>query len=639
MAASLSGVFSLQEFTDAGGLMVAGRVYTFVSGTTTQKTAYTDAAGTVPHTYTSDGQGGQYIALNARGELPAPLFLASGAYDICLKRVDGTTVWTRYAVGASDASSSVLATFNAFVAQLLSSVGASIVGFIQAGTGAVARTVQSKLRESVSVMDFGAKGDGVTDDSPAFTAALAWARDNGKLITVPWTPTYYNLATTVSFPGHTANAVNATSINYGVRLLGLGGGGLSSRPKIQGNIAGFLFNLGGSDLAHVTYSDTLENLYLGNLSTSANTGCVKLGYVWDCTLKDCRFGSAGVNVDLGAWTMSSRFDNVRQDGTGSVAGTATTVAYGSLNGGLFTGAWAISMYGGSIFGCQYGFRGYGDITQSGRMDIEHVNVVFNFIAEGPYVFDAHIEDFDCLFTNDSSVYPSGFATAGGSAGSGECMFTYRGSFSNWRGATSPIVIRPLTVGRQFINLDDTYNKGGPYTVHNMSGAWNAVTDMTFGGGQSCVVSLKRTSPLPDFATTGWKPNYGATRTAKYIIINADRAETSGQFRLEGWTNRLQTEQVVKANFTPNATINQLITNGSSYSLTVTATGARPGDFVRVAFLNNAGTGGLPNGVLAFGTCTANDVVVINFLNASGGSLTVFGTTYAFVDPHDSTTVD
>jgi hypothetical protein len=69
---------------------------------------------------------------------------------------------------------------------------------------------------------------------PAFTAALAWARDNGKLITVPWTPTYYNLATTVSFPGHTANAVNATSINYGVRLLGLGGGGLSSRPKIQG---------------------------------------------------------------------------------------------------------------------------------------------------------------------------------------------------------------------------------------------------------------------------------------------------------------------------------------------------------------------------------------------------------------------
>jgi hypothetical protein len=43
---------------------------------------------------------------------------------------------------------------------------------------------------------------------------------------------------------------------------------------------------------------------------------------------------------------------------------------------------------------------------------------------------------------------------------------------------------------QFINLDDTYNKGGPYTVHNMSGAWNAVTDMTNGGGQRRVVSAQ-----------------------------------------------------------------------------------------------------------------------------------------------------
>lgn len=491
----------------------------------------------------------------------------------------------------------------------------------------------------VSVKQFGAKGDGATDDAPAFTAALAWARDTTKLITVPNVATYYNLNSTVSFPGHTANAVNATSINYGVRLLGLGGGGLSSRPKIQGNIAGFLFNLGGSDLAHVTYSDTLENLYFGNFSASASSGCVKLGYVWDCTLKDCRFGSAGVNVDLGAWTMSSRFDNVRQDGTGSVAGTATTVAYGSLNGGIFTGAWAVTIHGGSIFNCQYGFRGYGDITQSGRMDIEHVNVIFNFVAEGPYVFDVHIEDFDCLFTNDQSVYPAGFASAGGSAGTGDCMFTLKGSFSTWRGVTSPIVIRPLTAGRQFLNLDDTFNKGGPYSAHNLSGAWNAVTDMTNGNATPCVVSLKRTSPIPDFATTGWKPNYGTARTTKYAVIDADRAETSGQFRLEGWTNRLQTEQVLKANFTPNATVNVGIANGQSFSQGITATGARPGDFVRVAFLNNAGTGGLPNGVGWSYSVTANDTVVVNFVNNSGALATVFGTTYVFVDPHDPTSVD
>lgn len=43
-------------------------------------------------------------------------------------------------------------------------------GFIQAGTNAVARSVQSKLRDFVSVSDFGAVGDGVTNDTAALTA-------------------------------------------------------------------------------------------------------------------------------------------------------------------------------------------------------------------------------------------------------------------------------------------------------------------------------------------------------------------------------------------------------------------------------------------------------------------------------------
>jgi hypothetical protein len=49
--------------------------------------------------------------------------------------------------------------------------GAAAVQYLPAGTGAVATDVQSKLRESVSVKDFGAVGDGVTDDTAAFVAA------------------------------------------------------------------------------------------------------------------------------------------------------------------------------------------------------------------------------------------------------------------------------------------------------------------------------------------------------------------------------------------------------------------------------------------------------------------------------------
>jgi hypothetical protein len=56
------------------------------------------------------------------------------------------------------------------------------IDFLQAGVGAVVRNAQDKARETLSVTDFGATGDGVTDDGPAIIAAINAAIDSTKTI-------------------------------------------------------------------------------------------------------------------------------------------------------------------------------------------------------------------------------------------------------------------------------------------------------------------------------------------------------------------------------------------------------------------------------------------------------------------------
>jgi len=53
----------------------------------------------------------------------------------------------------------------------------------QGGTGAINRAINLKLNEQVSVFDFGAVGNGSTDDTASFNAA--WTSANPKAVLVP----------------------------------------------------------------------------------------------------------------------------------------------------------------------------------------------------------------------------------------------------------------------------------------------------------------------------------------------------------------------------------------------------------------------------------------------------------------------
>lgn len=78
------------------------------------------------------------------------------------------------------------------------------VRFLPGGTGAVARSVQSKLREWVSVTDFGAVGNGVTDDRQAIQNAInyvvAAGGGSGGVVFFPDTTASYRITSNINVP-------------------------------------------------------------------------------------------------------------------------------------------------------------------------------------------------------------------------------------------------------------------------------------------------------------------------------------------------------------------------------------------------------------------------------------------------------
>lgn len=183
-----------QFFDNNGNPLSGGKLWSYAAGTTTPQTTYTTAAGNVAHT--------NPIVLDSAGRVATgEIWLTAGNnYKFVLMTSTDVTLatWDNIAGIATDAgdliytpaANSLLAPGPLTVKSALDQItdnedGSSLIGFIQSGTGAVAESVQDKLRQTVSVKDFGAVGDGVTDDTVEIQAAFTALSSNGSLYFPP----------------------------------------------------------------------------------------------------------------------------------------------------------------------------------------------------------------------------------------------------------------------------------------------------------------------------------------------------------------------------------------------------------------------------------------------------------------------
>jgi hypothetical protein len=98
---------------------------------------------------------------------------------------------------------------NAGVVEANSFVGAMNGSSVTATGSTTARTLANRFADMPSIFDFGAVGDGVADDLPAFTAA----NNSGKLIFIPKPPVAYNVSSPIKMD-KCAVLIDPTNINW-----------------------------------------------------------------------------------------------------------------------------------------------------------------------------------------------------------------------------------------------------------------------------------------------------------------------------------------------------------------------------------------------------------------------------------------
>lgn len=160
------------QFTELDGSPLEnGYVYIGTAGQnpeTNEISVYWDEAGTILAAQPLRTAGG-YIARNGS---PARCYISESDYSMTTRSRDRSIIFSELnAANLDDSLRNELAAIN----------GASLIGWIQTGTGAIARYIASKLYDTISIKDFGGSaGASAATNTTALTNAIAEAVARGK---------------------------------------------------------------------------------------------------------------------------------------------------------------------------------------------------------------------------------------------------------------------------------------------------------------------------------------------------------------------------------------------------------------------------------------------------------------------------
>ncbi|HVM93411.1 MAG TPA: glycosyl hydrolase family 28-related protein [Terriglobales bacterium] len=138
-------------------------------------------------------------------------------------------------------------------------IQSSKLSYNEGGAGAVTRTVQSRLRDIVSIKDFGAKGDGTTDDTAAIQAAMNSLSSGGEL--------YVPVGTYIVNPS--GSSVLTWSMSEPLRVTGAGAGASILQTNSTANASILNATAGTIELSDIGLYGPVTAASAGTLLTTA----------------------------------------------------------------------------------------------------------------------------------------------------------------------------------------------------------------------------------------------------------------------------------------------------------------------------------------------------------------------------------